>query len=229
VAIEASQSTAVMTETPTDSTTAPTRSNRQPSETTPMSAMERFREGLSAAATSGRAEQRRRASQGEGNAGRWWDDLSTAATGRAEQRWRAPQGERPGRSRLTTSAERLGSDGPISPTMNPDAWPTIQTSPENTTRRSRRPGAWGSQEPGAKSPEPGARSPEPSTRSRETGTRSPELGARSPEPGTRSPEPEAGSPAWSETVVAAEENGSSELWLLDPDRTSVMRSDDGVG
>jgi hypothetical protein len=142
-------------------------------------------------ATTGRAEQRWRASQGEGNAGRWWEDLSIAATGRAEQRWRAPHGERPGRSRLATSVERLESDGPISPTMNPDAWPTIQTSPENTTRRSRRPGAWGSQEPGARNPEPGARSPEPSARSRETGARSPEPGARSPEPGARNPKPGA--------------------------------------
>jgi hypothetical protein len=31
---------------------------------------------------------------------------------------------------MTTSVERLESDGLISPTMNPDAWPTIQTSPE---------------------------------------------------------------------------------------------------
>ena len=232
VAIEASQSSTVMTETPTDATTAPTRSSRQPSETTPMSAMERFREGLSAAATSGRAEQRRRASQGEGSAGRWWDDLSTVVTGRAEQRRRACCSERvvcsegPGQSRMTTSVERLESDGPTSPVMNPDAWPTIQTSPENTTRRSRRPGAWSSQEPGAGSPEPGDRSLEPRARSWETGTRSPELGARNLEPGTRSTEPEAGSPMVSETVATAEENGPSELWLLDPDRTNVTRSDD---
>ena len=145
-AIEASQAAAVMTEPPTDPTTAP------------MSAMERFREGLSAAATSGRAEQRRRASQGEGSAGRWWDDLSTVVTRRAEQRRRACCSERvvcsegPGQSRTTTSVERLESDGPTSPVMNPDAWPTIQTSPEHTTRRSRRPGTWSSQEPGAGSP-----------------------------------------------------------------------------
>ena len=120
--------------------------------------MERFREGLSAAATSGRAEQRWRASQGEGSGGRWWDDLSTVVTGRAGQRRRACCSERvvcsegPRQSRMTTSVERLESDGPTSPVMNPDAWPTIQTSPEHTTRRSRRPGTWSSQEPGAGSP-----------------------------------------------------------------------------
>ena len=130
---------------------------------------------------------------------------------------------------MTTSEDRLESDEPTSPAMNPDAWPTIETSPENTTRRSRRPGAWSSQEPGTGSPESGARRLESRARSRETGTRSPELGARNLEPGTRTTEPEAGNPVVSETVVTAEENGSSELWLLDPDRTSVMRSDDGVG
>jgi hypothetical protein len=188
-AIEASQPTAGMAETSTASATAPTRSNVQPSETTPMSAVERFRQGLLAAASTGTAQQRRRASQGEGNAGRFWEDLSTAATWRAEQRRRAPQGERPGRSRLATSVERSESDGPIGPTMNPEAWPTIQASPEHSTRRSRRPGAPGSQEPGARSPEPGARSPEPGARSPAPEARSPEPGARASDSGRRAPAP----------------------------------------
>jgi hypothetical protein len=84
-------------------------------------------------------------------------------------------------------------------------------------------------QPRARSPEPGARSPEPSARSRETGDWRLEPGARSPEPGARNPEPEAGSLARPEVAAVAEENGSGELWLLDPDRTSTMWSDDGVG
>ena len=40
----------------------------------------------------------------------------------------------------------------------------------------------------------------------------------------RSPEPDAEA----EAAAAAEEDGSDELWLLDPDRTSAMRSGDGV-
>ena len=68
--------------------------------------------------------------------------------------------------------------------------------------------------PGARSPESGARRPVPETRS-------PELGARCPEPGARCP-------ARLEAAVAVEEDGFDELWLLDPDRTSAMRSGDGV-
>jgi hypothetical protein len=210
-AIEASQAAAVMTEPPTDPTTAP------------MSAMERFREGLSAAATSGRAEQRRRASQGESNAGRWWEDLATATTGRAEQRRRACCSERvvcsesPGQSQMITSEDRLEPDEPTGLMTNPDAWPTIETSPENTTRRSRRPGAWGSQEPGTGSPDSGARGPESRARSRVTGTRSPEhegnpesgvrnleSRARSRETGTRSPELGARTVMTTRSAAAAE-------------------------
>jgi hypothetical protein len=283
-AIEASQPTAEMAETTTDLATAPTGSNAHPSETTPMSAVGRFREGLSAGVSTGRAEQRRRASQGESNAGRFWEDLSTAAIGRAEQRRRAPQGERPGqrdeeqpdnrglqgdrdrleenglrhetsrsggrtrsrprsrpssrsgrglrgdgsRSRMATSAERSESDGPLSPTANPDAWPTMQASPEQSTRRSRRPGAPGSQEPGARGPEPGARRPIPGARSPESGARRPVPETRSPVPGAWCPEPGARCPARLEAAAAVEEDGFDELWLLDPDRTSALRSGDGA-
>ena len=220
-AIEASQAAAVMTEPPTDPTTAP------------MSAIERFREGLSAAATSGRAEQRRRASQGESNAGRWWEDLATATTGRAEQRRRACCSERvvcsesPGQSQMITSEDRLESDEPTGPETNPDAWPTIETSPENTTRRSRRPGAWGSQEPRTGSPDSGARGPESRARSRplafhstparlaelalrveagnpESGVQNLESRARSRETGTRSPELGARTVMTTRSAAAAE-------------------------
>ena len=106
-------------------------------------------------------------------------------------------------------------------------------------------------QPRAGSPEPGARSPEPSARSRETGARSPEPGRRAPSVGlrrplvggalrrpegarlsehgealsdARSPEPDVEA----EVEAAAEEVRTDELWLLDPDRTSDMRSGDGV-
>ena len=59
VAIEASQLAAEMAETTTDLATAPTGSNVHSTETTPMSAVRRSREGLLTAATTGRAEQRR--------------------------------------------------------------------------------------------------------------------------------------------------------------------------
>ena len=57
VAIEASQPTAEMAETTTDLATAPTGSNVHSTETTPMSAVRRFREDLLTAATTRRAEQ----------------------------------------------------------------------------------------------------------------------------------------------------------------------------
>ena len=78
VAIVASQPAAEMAETTTDLATAPTGSNVHSTETTPMSAVGRFSEGLLTVASTWRAEQRRRASQRERNVGRFWEDLSAA-------------------------------------------------------------------------------------------------------------------------------------------------------
>jgi hypothetical protein len=73
---------------------------------------------------------------------------TSRSRGRTHSRSRSRSGSRRGRgrrgggsqSRLATSAEGPELDGPLSPTANPDAWPTMQASPEQSTRRSRRPG-----------------------------------------------------------------------------------------
>jgi hypothetical protein len=39
--------------------------------------------------------------------------------------------------RSETTAEGLEEDGPLNPVANPGEWPTMQSSPEQSTRRSR--------------------------------------------------------------------------------------------